>query len=338
MTGGSDLITSAPVEAAAKGPQPAPASLLYRLVHNDIAGLIVVYLVLFAFFSVTTQYFFSHDNFSNLMREMSVVGIICIGQTTVILAKQIDLSVGNVAAVASVAAALVSQAGWPVPVVIGAGLAVGIVFGLLNGILVAKAHVNALVVTLGTMTIALGIALLLTNGAPESISTGVLEILGQSGIAFVPYQFMVLAVCAVVAAALLRFTVFGRSVYAAGDNEDAARLNGISVDRIIIGAFVISGVLSAVGGLLLAGQFAAADPTIGTDLNLQSIAAVVIGGTSLFGGVGGIAGSVVGAAFIATLANGMVQYNVQSAYQEVVTGIAIVAAVLLDQYRRRRRG
>ncbi len=337
MTAGTGSNSTVSLNQAAP-PEPAARSLVARAVRTDTTGLALVYIVLFAAFSLSTRYFFSADNVSNLLREMSVVGIIGIGQTVAILAKQIDLSVGNVAAASSVVAALASQAGLPVPVVVAAGLGVGALFGLLNGVLVAKAHVNALVVTLGTMTISLGVALLLTGGAPESISTGLLETLGQQGISIVPFQFMLLVVLTLIGAAMLRRTVFGRSIYAAGDNEDAARLNGINVDRVVIGAFVTSGLLSAVGGLILAGQFATADPTIGTDLNLQTIAAVVIGGTSLFGGVGGVGGTVIGAAFIATLANGMVQFNVQSAWQEIVTGTVIVAAVLLDQLRRRRRG
>lgn len=338
MTVESDSRTSTPVDTGAKLSGPRSGSFIAWLLRIDIIGLVAVYAVLFSYFALSTRYFFSGDNISNVLREMSVVGIISLGQTVVILAKQIDLSVGNVAAVSSVVAAFASQAGWPAPIVILAGLSVGVLFGLLNGILVAKAHVNALVVTLGTMTIALGVAIILTGGAPESIETGLLEVLGQGGISIVPYQFLLLIGFTLLAAAALRFTVFGRSVYAAGDNEDAARLNGISVDRVIIGAFIICGIFSSIGGLLLAGEFATADPTIGTDLNLQTIAAVVIGGTSLFGGVGGVGGSVLGAAFIATLANGMVQFNIQSAWQEVVTGTVIVAAVLLDQLRRRRRG
>jgi ribose/xylose/arabinose/galactoside ABC-type transport system permease subunit len=337
MTVGSGSNPTVSLESPAKT-QPGARSVVTRLLRTDIAGLAAVYAVLFVLFSASTKYFFSGDNVSNLLREMSVVGIIAIGQTVVILASQIDLSVGNVAAVSSVVAALASQAGWPMPAVILAGLAMGAAFGLVNGLLVAKAHVNALVVTLGTMTISLGVALILTGGAPQSIHTGLLEILGQDGISILPYQFIILAVLTLLGAALLRFTVFGRSVYAAGDNDDAARLNGINVDRVIIGAFVTSGLMSAVGGLLLAGQFATADPTIGTNLNIQTIAAVVIGGTSLFGGVGGVGGTVIGAAFIATLANGMVQFNIQSAWQEIVTGAVIVAAVILDQLRRRGRG
>ncbi len=308
-----------------------------RLLRADMVGLAAVYVVMFVFLSVRTGYFLSTDNIGNLMREMSVIGIISVGQTLVILRKQIDLSVGTVAATSSVVAALASQAGWPTIFVIASALVVGALFGLVNGILVAKGRVSALVVTLGTMTIAYGVALILTGGGPQSISTGFLETIGQQGIGFVPYQFMIFVVVVIAAALGLRYTVFGRSIYAAGDNEDAAWLNGIDVDTVTIGAFVLCGALAAVGGLLLAGQFSTADPTIGTDINLRTIASVVIGGTSLFGGVGGVGGSALGAALIATLANGMVHFNIQSAWQEVVTGIVIVGAVLLDQLRLRGR-
>jgi ribose transport system permease protein len=308
-----------------------------RILRADMVGLAAIYVVMFVFLSVRTGYFLSTDNIGNLMREMSVIGIISVGQTLVILRKQIDLSVGTVAAASSVVAALASQAGWPTIFVIASALVVGALFGLVNGILVAKGRVSALVVTLGTMTIAYGVALILTGGGPQSISTGFLETIGQQGIGFVPYQFMIFVVVVIAAALGLRYTVFGRSIYAAGDNEDAAWLNGINVDTVTIGAFVLCGALAAVGGLLLAGQFSTADPTIGTDINLRTIASVVIGGTSLFGGVGGVGGSALGAALIATLANGMVHFNIQSAWQEVVTGVVIVGAVLLDQLRLRGR-
>ncbi len=319
------------------GGTDARRSLVAGVLHLDVMGILVAYTVLFVFLAVAAQNFVSSANISNLLREMSVVWIIAVGQTCVILNKEIDLSVGSIAALTSVVAALASQNGWPAGAVILLALVAGGAFGLVNGIFVAKGRVSSLVVTLGTMTAGLGVGLVLTGGAPESINMGFLENIGQNGIGVVPYQFVIALGVTIVAAIGLRYTVFGRSIYAAGDNEDAARLNGINVSFVKISTFVITGVLCAVAGLLLAGQFATADPTIGTNLNLQSIASVVIGGTSLFGGVGGVAGTALGTALITTLSNGLVHFNVQSAWQEVVTGGVIVAAVFVDQLRRRRR-
>jgi ribose/xylose/arabinose/galactoside ABC-type transport system permease subunit len=335
-----------PIEESAKVPTPRPTPGLgtrghnryvARALHIDFLGILAVYVAMCVLLSLASRDFLTSANISNLLQEMSVVWIIAIGQTFVILNKEIDLSVGSIAALTSILAALASQHGWPEIGVILVAFAVGGAFGLVNGFLVAKGRVSSLVVTLGTMTAGLGLALVFTGGAPESISNGFLEEIGQNGIGIFSYQFIIALVVSIVAALVLRYTVFGRSVYASGDNQDAARLNGINVGAVTISTFVITGFLCALAGLLLAGQFATADPTIGTNLNLQSIAAVVIGGTSLFGGVGGIPGTVLGSALLATLSNGLVHFNVQSAWQEVVTGGVIVAAVLLDQLRRRRR-
>jgi ribose/xylose/arabinose/galactoside ABC-type transport system permease subunit len=335
-----------PIEESAKVPPPSPTPGLgtrghnryvARALHIDFLGILAVYVAMCVLLSLASRDFLTSANISNLLQEMSVVWIIAIGQTFVILNKEIDLSVGSIAALTSILAALASQHGWPEIGVILVAFAVGGAFGLVNGFLVAKGRVSSLVVTLGTMTAGLGLALVFTGGAPESISNGFLEEIGQNGIGIFSYQFIIALVVSIVAALVLRYTVFGRSVYASGDNQDAARLNGINVGAVTISTFVITGFLCALAGLLLAGQFATADPTIGTNLNLQSIAAVVIGGTSLFGGVGGIPGTVLGSALLATLSNGLVHFNVQSAWQEVVTGGVIVAAVLLDQLRRRRR-
>jgi len=342
MTEPTDLssLESTPTrtEGSARQLVTVSRSALSRAVHADVVGLALVYLVLLVFLSATTRYFLSFDNIGNLLREMSVLGILAVGQTLVILRAEIDLSVGSVLALSSVAGAMASGAGWPTIAVIGVALLVGAGFGVANGLLVSRGGVSSLVVTLGTMTVAYGIALLVTGGGPQSIRTGELEVLGQGGVGFVPYQFIIMSMVVLAGALALRFTVFGRSLYAVGDNKQAALLNGINVDLVTVGVFTISGLLAAFGGLLLAGQFSTADPTIGTNFNLRSIAAVVIGGTSLFGGVGGVTGTALGAALIATLANGLVHFNVQSAWQEVITGLVIVAAVLIDQFRVRRRG
>jgi ribose transport system permease protein len=342
MTEPTNPTSLAGTPARTRRPAPrlgeAARSALSRAAHADVVGLVAVYVILFVFLSSATRHFFSFDNIENLLREMSVLGIVAVGQTMVILRGEIDLSVGSVLALSSVVAATAYGAGWPPVAVIAAAPVVGFGVGLVNGVLVAKGRVSSLVVTLGTMTVTFGIALLVTGGGPRSIRTGVLEILGQGRISFIPYQFIIMVAAVAIGALVLHFTVFGRSLYAAGDNVQAAILNGINVDRVTIGVFVISGLLASFGGLLLAGQFTTADPTIGTNFNLRSIAAVVIGGTSLFGGVGGVAGTAIGAALMATLANGLVHFNVQSAWQEVVTGTVIVAAVLIDQLRARRRG
>lgn len=304
--------------------------------RSDVLGLVVVYVALFVYLSIRTPYFLTSGNISDLLREMAVLGIIAVGETLVILRAEIDLSVGSVLALSAVIASQDSVV-TSTPLVIVVALSVGILCGLVNGIIVASTGISSLVVTLGTMTVASGLALVVTGGAPRVFEVPFLEKLGQGALWGVPIQFVVMVVVGLVVAFVLRMSVFGRSLYATGDNDRAARLNGVRVGRVTVSVFALSGGLAAVGGLLYGGQFGSADPTIGVNLNLLGIAAVVIGGTSLFGGVGGVIGTLLGTALIATLQNGLVQLNVASAWQEVVTGVVIVLAVLADRLRARAR-
>lgn len=338
---GSISTAAATAKVPTEGPGPEGKGrgpgLLGSVGRANSLGLLLFYGALFLYLSVATEHFLGTRNIGDLLREMAVLGIIAVGQTLVILRAEIDLSVGSVAAFSAVVAAEAANHGWaPVPV-IAVGLLVGLAFGLFNGILVAATGISSLVVTLGTLTIASGLALVVTGGAPEVVQVHFLTTIGQDKVGGIAYQFIVMVAIVLVAWLILRYSVFGRSLYAAGDNERAARLNGINVGRMTIGVFSVSGLLAAVGGLIYMGQFGTADPATGGELNLQSIAAVVIGGTSLFGGVGGVSGTFIGTALIVTLANGLVQLNVPSAWQEVVTGGVIVAAVLFDRLRTRLR-
>jgi ribose transport system permease protein len=283
-------------------------------------------------------------NFRNIAIDASVLLVMAVGMTFVILTAGIDLSIGSVLVFASVVSAqTMEKLGQEGLGVILLGLAValagGLAWGIFNGVLIAKAHLSPLIVTLGTLGIAQGAALLLTGGinvrrVPGELVTGlgVGRLFGN-----IPYLVLVAAGVTVVGAIVLAFTRFGRYTYAIGSNEEAARRAGINVERHLIKIYGISGLLAGLAGFLTLARFATTTLAGHTTDNLQAIAAVVIGGTSLFGGVGNVLGTVVGVFIPAVLQNGFVILRVQSFWQQVAVGAVLILAVYLDQLKRRSR-
>jgi ribose transport system permease protein len=301
-----------------------------------LGGMIVI------FAALQFEQFATVANLRNVATDASILLVLSVGMTFVIITAGIDLSVGSVLVFAGVISADVMQAiggdNWGV-VAIGlvAALASGLAWGVLNGVLVTKARVPALIVTLGTLGMAQGAALLITNGVDErdvpftlieKVGTG--ELFGQ-----IPWLVVIAAAVAVVFGVVLAATRFGRYTYAIGSNPEAARRAGIAVDRHLIKVYGLSGVLAGLAGWLSLARFSTT--TIGghaTD-NLQAIAAAVLGGTSLFGGVGTIGGTVVGVFIPVVLQNGFVITGVRPFWQQVAVGAVLILAVYLDQLRRR---
>jgi ribose transport system permease protein len=282
------------------------------------------------------------NNLRNLATNAAILLVISVGMTFVIITAGIDLSVGAVLVFAGVVSAKAMNAiggdGAGVLLVgLGVALAAGAGWGVLNGVLITKARVPPLIVTLGTLGMALGLSLIITNGVdirevpPRLVtSIGVGRLGGE-----IPWLVVIAAGVAVVFGVLLASTRFGRHTYAIGSNEEAARRAGIAVDRHLILVYGISGLLSGLAGFMSLARFATT--TLGghaTD-NLQAIAAVVLGGTSLFGGVGTVLGTVVGVFIPAVLQNGFVITGVEPFWRDVAVGAVLIAAVYLDQLRRR---
>jgi ribose transport system permease protein len=301
-----------------------------------LAGMIVVFSVL------EPESFATVNNARNLATNAAILLVIAVGMTFVIITAGIDLSVGAVLVFAGVVSAKAMNAmdgdGAGVLLVgLAAALAAGAGWGVLNGILITKARVPPLIVTLGTLGMALGLSLIITNGVdirdvpPKLVtSVGVGRLFGE-----IPWLVVIAAVVAVVFAVLLGATRFGRHTYAIGSNEEAARRAGIAVDRHLILVYGIAGLLAGLAGYMSLARFATT--TLGghaTD-NLQAIAAVVLGGTSLFGGVGTVLGTVVGVFIPAVLQNGFVITGVEPFWRDVAVGAVLIAAVYLDQLRRR---
>jgi ribose transport system permease protein len=308
---------------------------------STFIGLILVGLiVVFSILSYTN--FVSASNARNVATDAAVLLVVAVGMTFVIVTAGIDLSVGSVLVFSGVVAARAMNAvggnSWGT-ILVGllVALGCGLGWGVINGFLISKAKVPALIVTLGTFGMALGFALLITGGVDErSVPFKLVDTIGTGRVGNqVPYLVIIAFAVALVFAVLLHATRFGRYTYAIGSNEEAARRAGIRVDRHLIKVYALMGTLAGLAGFLSLARFSTT--TIGghsTD-NLQAIAAVVIGGTSLFGGIGTLLGTVFGVFIPAVLQNGFVIVGVQPFWQQVAVGAVLILAVYLDQLRRR---
>lgn len=294
-------------------------------------------IVVFVGLALTTDNFLTVGNLFNVGVQTTVVAIIAVGATLVIITSGIDLSVGAVAALSGVLGAmLMVDAGVPPSLAVVAGTGVGALAGLVNGFLVTRARMAPFIATLGMMTVARGLVMIITDaqsvfGLPDSF-----RLLGQGAFGLVPIPIIALVVVALAGGFVLRRTTLGRYAYAIGSNEEAARLSGIRTTRYLTSVYVIAGALAGFAGMIAMSRVNSGQPNYGIGLELDVIAAVVIGGTSLFGGQGTITGTLIGAFLIALIRNGAVLLGINTFYQSVIVGVIIWLAVYWDQYRRRR--
>jgi erythritol transport system permease protein len=304
-------------------------------------------------FSLLSPEFLTASNLSILVKHVAINAILAIGMTFVILSGGIDLSVGSIAGLSGVVAGGLLSRGLELQalgtvvyfhtwLVVVAALAAGTAVGALNGWLVSRLGVAPFIATLGSLYVARGAALLITGGATfpnlagsEELGNTGFTLIGTASVLGLPVAVWMMGLLAAAAMAVSGYTPFGRQVYAIGGNERAARLAGVRVRRVKLLVYVISGLCSAVVGLIIAAQLGAAHPATGQTFELNAIAAVVLGGTSLMGGRGTIAGTLVGAFVIGVLADGLVLLGVSEFWQMVVKGLVIVLAVVLDQFQRR---
>ena len=308
-------------------------------------GIVIALVVLCVALSIFNEYFLTTRNILNVLRQTSINGILAIGMTYVILTRGIDLSVGSVVALAGVISAAfattstvagIAGAPYPAGFAFAIGIAVGIGTGAVCGTLVARFNVPAFVATLGMLSAARGLTLIAADGRPVPALTDSYRWIGTGDIAGIPMPVVIFAAVFLVSWYVLSSTRFGRRVYAAGGNPHAAKVSGINVRRIRLTVYIISGALAGLAGMILAARTGSALPQAGIAYELDAIAAVVIGGTSLAGGVGHVGGTLIGALLIGVVNNGLDLMGVESYYQQVIKGVLIVAAVLLDQSRNRR--
>ena len=302
-------------------------------------GPFIALILASAFFGATTEQFFSGENFSLILQQVMVVGVIAIGQTLIILTAGIDLSCGMVMALGNIVMTKFAvDLGLPVPLAIACGIAVTALFGLINGLLVTRIKLPPFIVTLGTTNIAFAITQLYSKAqtvtdVPASMTWlgGTFQI-GGTNVAFGTVLMLMLYLATWF---WLRETAPGRHVYAVGNNPEATRLVGIPTDRVLVGVYVLAGVFYGIAALLSVSRTGVGDPNAGQTENLDAITAVVLGGTSLFGGRGVILGTLIGAVVVGVLRNGLTLMGVDSVYQVLVTGVLVILAVTVDQLSRK---
>jgi inositol transport system permease protein len=315
-----------------------------RAIFNKY-GIFLVFIAMLIVASILSPAFLSKTNLINVVRQMSVVGLIALGVTGVIVSAGIDLSSGSVVGLSAVVAASLSQLpdypaafykGLQVPLFVAmlAACGVGALVGLINGSLVAKTRIPPFIATLGTLTAIRGAALLYTGGRPISDLTDGYNFIGQGDLFGIPVPILILVLMALVTHVLYSQTKFGKYLYAIGGNEQAARVSGINVGKYKMLMYVYAGFLAGLAGLVVSARIGSGQPGLGQGYELDAIAAAVIGGASLSaGGIGTVAGTVVGALIIGVLNNILDLTNVSAYWQQIIKGCIIVGAVILDQLK-----
>jgi putative xylitol transport system permease protein len=305
-------------------------------------GIIIVFALLCLILSFASPYFLKEKNIVNVLRQTSINGLLSIGMTFVILTGGIDLSVGSILAFAGVVGASFSSSAFaglggtvhPAMLSFSVSLLVGLGLGLVNGILVAKWKIAPFVVTLGMLSMARGLTFIYTDGMPIPNLDKSFLVIGQGEFFSVPVPVIIFALVFLIAWIVLYKTRFGRYIYAVGGNEKSAKISGINTRLIFLAVYGISGLLSALGGLILTARTTAGLPQAGNSYELDAIAAVVIGGTSLNGGQGALVGTFFGALIMGVINNGLDLLGVSSYFQQLIKGAIIVIAVLLDTLQK----
>jgi len=333
------LAVGAPPESAAVAgvPEATGRGVLslnaLRAVGVEALGLTTFYLLVIIYFSVTAEHFLTYSNALAILSNVTLIGIVSIGQALAVISGGFDLSVSGTVPLGAVSFVIFSNLGLPMPVTILLAVLSGSGVGLVNALIITRIGINPLITTLGTLSIASGLAYTVTNGQTVTMKHLADSALANTSIGGVPYYVIALIVLALVSYFVLRNTVFGRMLYAIGGNREASRLAGIRIDLITGSVYVISGSLAAFAGVIISSQLLAGTPTVGSDAALSSIAAVILGGAALTGGVGGIPGTLVGVLVLGTIANGMALLAVPAFYQQIATGAVLLLAVGFGRLR-----
>jgi ribose transport system permease protein len=303
-----------------------------KTIWNNL-GMLIVLIVMCIILSFVAPNFSDTNNLINVFKQVSIIAILAAGMTVVILTGGIDLSVGSTVALSGVISVMLSERGINPIVAMLSGVVVGYLAGAINGFFTAKTKLPSFIVTLGSFTYVRGIAYVISGGYPIVLSSGIFKFFGSGTILAIPTPIYIMFIVYIVMFIVLKYTMFGRHVFAIGGNEEAARLTGIKVEKTLINVYAISGLLSGLAGVVLAGRLFSGQPTAGLGYELDAIAAVVLGGTSLTGGVGRIQSTIIGVLIMGVISNGLTLLDVSYYWQLVVKGAVILAAVLLDRLR-----
>ncbi|MCU0338445.1 MAG: ABC transporter permease [Spirosomaceae bacterium] len=299
-------------------------------------GIVGAFLLICLLLSLLTPQFFTLSNWTIIITQVSINALLAFGVTFVIITGGIDLSLGSMVAVAGVASAMVAHPDtYPVVVPIGVGLLCGLLIGGFNGLVITRSNIAPFIVTLGTMTIGRGLALILSKGRPVSNLSDAFNFIGGGAVGGVPFPIVILIVVFIVCHLILKKTVLGRYIYAIGGNENAAKAAGIEVNKVKMTVYMMCGLLAGLAGILLTSRITTGQPNAGAGFELYAIAAAIIGGTSTSGGTGTMTGTLIGALMIGVISNGLDLLNVSSYYQQIVMGSIIIGAVVLDSWQQR---
>ena len=310
---------------------------IFSIIGGDKLVLLIALIGVFILFTILNKNFLSITNVVNILVAASLVGMVAIGHTYLIIAKQNDLSPGSLAALSGVVVALLLQAGLPIPVAILITLCVGALVGLFNSWMVNFIKIEAFIATLVTQMIVRGAAYIICDGKPVSISNQAFNNIGKVRLIGIPVSVWVMIICLVAFGFILAKTRFGRSVYAIGGSTEAARLAGLNPKRIITTCFIMIGVLTSLGGIIFAARMNAGQPAANVNLEFDAITAVVLGGVSFAGGVGDMGGTVLGILLIQSFNTGLTMVNVSSFWQYVARGALLLFALTSDFIRKQRR-
>ncbi len=313
---------------------------LFRIREVNIFSALILLVVLM---SISSPYFLNQDNIFNVLRGMSAIGIMALGQTMVIITGGIDLSVGSMMAASSMLTArLMAVNDMNAFVALLCGLIFGLILGMISGTVITRFKINPFITTLGMLSIGRGITYLLATGVKGSVASNIpvqnetIIFLGSGYLGPVPFPVVILLCLVVLATIFLQRTVLGRYIYAIGSNERSARLSGVPVNWVRIFVYAITGLFCALAGIIVAGRLSTAATNIGLGSELDVIAAVVIGGASLQGGEGTVLGAVIGATIMAIVRNAFVLLHIPNHFQSITIGIVIVLAVGLDQFLKQK--
>lgn len=335
--------TASPEELAGPGAglslrSPAELTgLLRRLSLSRYSGVIIALVIVVLVLSFTQEAFMTWGNIKNIIGANSVIFVLALGATFVVITAGIDLSVASLMTAASMVFAMALFSGWGLVAALASVLAFGMLAGLANGVLITRARISFLVVTLGALSIWQSFALVVKNGETVSIfSVGgfsPIKDFVDNSVGPIPVLLIFDIVLLLVFGGVLRYTSFGRALFAIGSNEEAARLNGINVKMVLTGVYAIAGLAASLAAIVSVGRLTAGSPTVEPTLLMTVLAAVLIGGTSFTGGLGGVLGTAIGVVFLGVIQNGLTLSNVSSFWQGIVSGSILIIAVGLGVLR-----
>jgi len=299
--------------------------------ESSIVFALVLYMIIVSFVNPT---FISSANQFNVLRSSGFTLITVVGMTFILITGGLDLSVGSVLALGGVITGIACRSGLPVSIAIILGISMGFIIGVLNGFIVVKAGIPPLIVTLGMQYVAKGLVSVLTKGVPIYPLPNNFKAIERFRFIGFPAVVIFAFIIAIIGHTILSSTEFGRSIYALGGNEEAARISGIRTKRTKLWVYIVTSTLAALAGIFMAARLGSAEAAAGTGYELTVICSVIIGGTSTFGGTGSIFGSVLGAIFMEELTNSLTLMRISVYWQNLVVGTILILAVLLDQYKR----